>query len=189
MWQSLFVEGHVECIPEPDFFCRLWPKLRVSFYWQRVTSWNFPQIICISGTRKNFTHSYIFDTLADIWSSWLWWLHYIMYLLSWCNRFNTASMQMTANCVPLHGDETLNWVTDNLFESVNMMSCHYQWLLGLRHGSESARLLGLLVRIPLRQWSLCLLSVECCQENGFGGLGVACWPLVPNNNKKFMVHM
>jgi hypothetical protein len=27
------------------------------------------------------------------------------------NRFNGASMQMTANRVPLHGDETLNWVT------------------------------------------------------------------------------
>ena len=28
-----------------------------------------------------------------------------------CNRFNRASMQMIANCVPLVGDATLNWLT------------------------------------------------------------------------------
>ena len=43
-----------------------------------------------------------------------------------------------------------------------MVLSRSQWPSGLRRGSEVARLLELLVRIPPRYWT-CLVSVLCCQ--------------------------
>ena len=38
-----------------------------------------------------------------------------------------------------------------------------EWPRGLTRGCAAARWLGLWVRIPLRAWSLALVSVVCCQ--------------------------